>query len=77
MVQAYSADGTYASEVITATYVIEATVEGIGTGPGGVGYSDNSISGQPENTLWLKADAIEGLNDGDLVSTWRPGFNLD
>ena len=70
MVQAISADGNYYSPIVTATYVIEATVEGIGTGPGGVGYSDNSISGQPENTLWLKADAIEGLNDGDLVSTW-------
>ncbi len=69
-VQAYSADGTYSSEIVEATYIVEATVEGIGIGPGGVGYSDNSISGQPENTLWLKADKIEGLTDGDLVSSW-------
>jgi len=69
--QAYSADGSYSSEVVTANYVIEKTVAGIGVGPGGIGYPDNSISGQPENTLWLKADQLTGLNDGDLVTTWQ------
>ncbi|GAH01427.1 unnamed protein product, partial [marine sediment metagenome] len=33
------------------------------TGPGGVG-ADNS------NLLWLRADLIDGLSDGDNVSTW-------
>ena len=68
--QAYSADGMNSSEIVEVTYVIEETVEGIGVGPGGVGYPDNSITGQPENTLWLKADELTGLEDGDLVTTW-------
>ncbi|GAB4301191.1 MAG: hypothetical protein Kow0068_24210 [Marinilabiliales bacterium] len=33
------------------------------TGPGGVGNSASNI-------LWLKADALTGLNDNDGVSTW-------
>lgn len=33
------------------------------TGPGGVGTSASNI-------LWLKADAITGLNDNDPVATW-------
>lgn len=70
-VQAYSADGSFSSDVVTANYVVEKTVAGIGVGPGGVGYPDNSISGQPENTLWLKADQLSGLNDGDLVTKWE------
>ncbi|WP_372948819.1 DNRLRE domain-containing protein [Mariniphaga sp.] len=69
--QAYTADGTYSSDIVEATYIVEATVEGIGVGPGGVGYPDNSISGQPENTLWLMADKLSGLNDGDPVSVWQ------
>jgi len=69
--QAYTADGTYSSDIVEATYIVEATVEGIGVGPGGVGYPDNSISGQPENTLWLMADKLSGLTDGDPVSTWQ------
>jgi hypothetical protein len=69
--QAYSADGSHSSEVVTANYIVEKTVAGIGVGPGGIGYPDNSISGQPENTLWLKADQINGLNDGDPVTTWE------
>jgi hypothetical protein len=71
MAQAHTADGNYSSEVVEATYVIEATVEGIGRGPGGVGYPDNSIAGQPENTLWLMADKLIGYNDGDTVSIWE------
>ncbi|HQF43478.1 MAG TPA: Calx-beta domain-containing protein, partial [Ignavibacteriaceae bacterium] len=43
------------------------------TGPGGVGNSSSNI-------LWLKADAITGLNDGDAVTTWSDnsgnGYNL-
>ncbi|MBU0765844.1 MAG: hypothetical protein KJ607_13540 [Bacteroidetes bacterium] len=34
------------------------------TGPGGVGNSAN-------NELWLKADNITGLSNGDNVSTWQ------
>lgn len=69
--QAYTPDGNFSSEIVEATYIVEATVEGIGVGPGGVGYPDNSISGQPENTLWLMADKLTGLADGDPVSTWE------
>ncbi len=68
--QAYSADGVNSSEVVEATYVIEATVEGFGDGPAGIGYADVAISGQPEKALWLMADMITGKVDGDTVGTW-------
>ncbi len=68
--QAYSADGENSSEIIEATYVVEATVEGFGDGPAGIGYADVAISGQPEKALWLMADKITGKVDGDTVGTW-------
>jgi hypothetical protein len=68
--QAHTADGMHSSDVVEVTYVVESTVEGIGIGPGGVGYPDNSVAGQPENTLWLMADKITELNNGDLVTKW-------
>jgi hypothetical protein len=68
--QAYSANGEFSSEIVEATYIIEATVEGFGEGPGGIGYSDVAISGQPEKALWLMADRIDGKVDGDTVGTW-------
>ena len=36
------------------------------TGPGGVGNSSS-------NVLWLQADDITGLNDGDNISNWADG----
>ncbi len=38
-------------------------------GPAGVGNTSGS-SGQPQNSLWLKADGLSNLNDGDKVSVW-------
>lgn len=64
-------DGTYESPVVEATYTIINTVPGPGTGPGGVGFADNTRSGQPVNSLWLKADAIEGVEDGAAVTVWE------
>jgi hypothetical protein len=41
----------------------------LGTGKSGaVGFSPSDIAGLQ---LWLKADAITGLNDGDAVTTWE------
>lgn len=36
------------------------------TGPGGVG---NSTS----NLVWLEADSLTGLSDGDDITTWSDG----
>lgn len=36
------------------------------TGPGGVGFTD----GSSDLVLWLKADTITGLSDGNTVATW-------
>ncbi|NRB50787.1 MAG: DNRLRE domain-containing protein [Saprospiraceae bacterium] len=65
-----SADGNDLGPILEATYTVVNTVAGTGTGPGGVGASDNSISGQPENPLWLRADAITDVADGEAVTTW-------
>lgn len=35
-----------------------------------ISYSDTTPVTIPDLLLWLKADAIEGLSDGDPVSTW-------
>jgi hypothetical protein len=37
-----------------------------GDGPGGVGLTD----GSSDLELWLQADTISGLNDGEAVSSW-------
>jgi len=65
-----SADGSFLGPIIEATFNIVATVPGTGTGPGGVGAPDNTIAGQPEHSLWLKADALDA-NDGDEISIWE------
>jgi len=38
-------------------------------GPGGIGNQDGTNS-QPENSLWLRADSIKNLSDGDEISVW-------
>jgi hypothetical protein len=65
-----SADGSYFGPIVEAAYTIVNTVAGTGTGPGGVGAPDNTIAGQPENALWLKADGLENINDGEPVDSW-------
>jgi hypothetical protein len=65
-----NADGSVFGPVLEATYTVVNTVPGTGTGPGGVGASDNAIAGQPENALWLRADAITDVADGEQVFTW-------
>ncbi|WP_083925272.1 chitobiase/beta-hexosaminidase C-terminal domain-containing protein [Flexithrix dorotheae] len=67
---AVNTSGKFTSAAAEATYKVVNTVAGTGTGPGGVGAADNTISGQPENTLWLKADGITA-NDGDEVLNWE------
>lgn len=39
------------------------------TGPGGVGFENDSEENQPWNVLWLKADALSYEN-GETVETW-------
>ncbi|MEL7122608.1 MAG: T9SS type A sorting domain-containing protein, partial [Bacteroidota bacterium] len=63
-------DGNFFGPIAEATYTVVNTVAGTGTGPAGVGAPDNTIAGQPENPLWLKADAIEGVASGEEVTTW-------
>jgi hypothetical protein len=60
----------YISPVVEATYVVVNPVDGIGVGPAGVGFKDNTITGQPENALWLKADALKEAADGTDVIQW-------
>lgn len=69
--QAFSADGEYQTELIEGTFTIVFTTPGPGTGPGGVGYKNNKVSGQPLNSLWLAADAISGVADGEMVLEWN------
>jgi hypothetical protein len=64
------AEDPYMSPVVEATYTVVIPVEGIGEGPGGVGFMDNTITGQPENALWLRADAIMDETDMDTVALW-------
>ncbi len=66
-----NAEGTAFGPILEATYTVVNTVPGTGTGPGGVGASDNAIAGQPENALWLRADAIADVPDGEQVFTWE------
>ena len=62
---------SYQSAEYSATYNIVVPTEGIGSGPAGVGTSDNSVAGQPENVLWLSASTISGVADGAAVSLWE------
>lgn len=48
--------------------IAPATIADIAAIAGGVSFSPADISGLK---LWLKADAITGLNDGDPVTTWN------
>ncbi|MEM1327939.1 MAG: DNRLRE domain-containing protein [Bacteroidota bacterium] len=64
-----SADGNSFGPISEITYTIVNTVPGTGSGPGGVGASDNSIAGQPENALWLSAGTIDA-EDGAQVTEW-------
>ena len=66
-----SEDGEFESKVAEATYTIISTVAGAGTGPGGVGFIDNTRTGQPVNSLWLSADAIADVEDGASVTLWE------
>jgi hypothetical protein len=66
-----NSEGTAFGPILEATYTVVNTVPGTGTGPGGVGASDNAIAGQPENALWLRADAIMDVADGEQVFTWE------
>ncbi|MCB0588259.1 MAG: DNRLRE domain-containing protein [Phaeodactylibacter sp.] len=66
-----TSDGAFFGPAAEATYTIVNTVPGTGTGPAGIGASDNSIAGQPENALWLKADGIEGASDGSQILEWK------
>lgn len=68
--QAFSADFSYSTEVVEITYTIVPPTGTAGTGPGGIGYKDLSRSGQPELGLWLRPEALSGLNDGDNILTW-------
>ncbi|NJN28310.1 MAG: DNRLRE domain-containing protein [Cyclobacteriaceae bacterium] len=63
-----SQDGSYLGKTMEASYKVVNTTPGVGTGPGGIGYKDNTKSGQPENALWLKADALNAA-DGDKILT--------
>ena len=38
-------------------------------GPGGGGNASGA-DGQPANLLWLRGDALTGLNDGDPIASW-------
>ena len=66
-----NAEGSAFGPILEATYTVVNTVPGTGTGPGGVGAADNAIAGQPENALWLKADAITDVADGEQVFNWE------
>lgn len=63
--------GKQASDLLEHTYNMIVPTTGYGIGPGGVGFPDISVEGQPQLGLWLKADAIEGLTDGATVHLWE------
>ncbi|MFO7933326.1 MAG: DNRLRE domain-containing protein [Bacteroidales bacterium] len=68
--QAFSADFTYSTDVAEVTYTVIPPTGTAGTGPGGVGYQDLSRAGQPELSMWLKADGISGATDGSEITEW-------
>ncbi len=67
--QAYSADFTFSTEIIEASYDIIPTNLDPGVGPGGVGYKDLTRVGQPEMALWLKPEGLSA-SEGDEITTW-------
>ena len=69
-VQAFSADFTYSTDVVEATYTVIPPAGTEGTGPGGVGFKDLTKENQPEVGLWLKPDMISGATDGGAVLEW-------
>ena len=67
--QAFSADFTYSTPVVEFTYEVIPTVKGVGTGPGGVGFKDLTLTGNPELSLWLKPDVLYA-SAGDTIKLW-------
>ena len=70
MARGVSSDGTHNGKIAEALYKVVNTTPGVGTGPGGVGYKDNTKSGQPENALWLKADVLSSVSEGENILSW-------
>ncbi len=58
--QAFSADFTSSSEIVTADYQVVNTIDAAGKGPGGVGYKNLNFTGQPLLSLWLKPETMIG-----------------
>jgi len=69
--RAMSADGQYTTPIFEGTYNITNKLPGFGYGPGGVGFKNNTIGGQPELSMWLKADSITGVADGSELKLWK------
>jgi len=68
--QAYSADFSFATSIVEATYEVVQTTPAPGVGPGGVGFADLSRENQPALSLWLRAHDL-AVADGEKVLLWE------